>query len=68
MQLKELKSLLKVLRDNGVTAYEHDGVKLSLSDLPVGKEAVTAAIPDDYKEPTDEDLLFYSAIPPKTED
>lgn len=70
MDIKSLKSLLKVLRDSGVTSYEHDGVKLSLSDLPVSKESLSkpsAAIPEDYETPSEEDLLFYSSVPPSTD-
>lgn len=66
MDIKQLKTLLKVLRDNGVVLYEHDGIKLTLSDLPVSKESFTesktiSATKDDYEEPTQDDLLFYSS-------
>lgn len=64
MDIKQLKTLLKVLRDNGVVLYEHDGIKLTLSDLPASKESFTQSISsakDDYQEPTEEEKLFYSS-------
>lgn len=64
MDIKSLKSLLKVLRDNGVMSYEHDGVKLTLSDLPLSKDSLPQSpITEDYQAPTEDDLLFYSAVP-----
>lgn len=63
MDLKSLKALLKVLRDNGVVSYDTADLKLTLSDLPVDKSSPSSAIPEDYVKPTDEELLYYSAVP-----
>lgn len=65
MTLKDLKALLKVLRDNGVTYYEQDGVKLSLLEQPVSKVALPTFTPvDEEPELTPEQILLYSSQPP----
>lgn len=37
MTVKELELLLKTLRKEGVLEYEHDGIKLKLSEAPPTK-------------------------------
>jgi hypothetical protein len=68
MDLKDLKELLKVLRDKGVTEYECQGIKLKLSeDVPVSKYKRRQEL-DEQVEPelTEEERLFYSAVHPMT--
>lgn len=70
MDLKNLKDLLKVLRDKGVLEFEADGIKLKLSeDIPESryKKRQTEVEESDEPELTDEELLYYSSIPPMTE-
>lgn len=67
MDLRDLKELLKVLRDKGVTEYECQGVKLKLSEeAPISKYKKKQEFVDVDDEPelTEEERLFYSAIPP----
>ena len=67
MDLKVLKDLLKVLRDKGVLEFESNGIKLKLSeDLPESKYKKRQTEVDVEEEPelTDEELLYYSAVPP----
>ena len=67
MTLKDLRALLKVLRENGVTSYEHDGVKLSLLELAPSKESFNTmgskALANVLDNPgiSEEELLFYSS-------
>lgn len=71
MDLKQLKDLLKVLRDKGVLEFEANGIKLKLSeDIPESKYKRKQTELDDVAEETeltDEELLYYSAMPPVTE-
>lgn len=70
MDLKQLKDLLKVLRDKGVLEFESDGIKLKLSeDIPESKYKRRQSETEEVEESdlTDEELLYYSAIPPITE-
>jgi len=69
MDLKNLKDLLKVLRDKGVLEFEADGIKLKLSeDIPESKyKKRQQEIDEDEPELTDEELLYYSAMPAVTE-
>jgi len=67
MELKNLKELLKVLREKGVLEFEMDGVKLKLSEeAPQSKykrrQEVESLIDD--QELSEEDLIYYSATPP----
>jgi hypothetical protein len=66
MDLKDLKELLKVLRDKGVTEYECQGIKLKLSeDVPVSKYKRRQEIEEPMEpELTEEERLFYSAVHP----
>lgn len=67
MDLKNLKELLKVLREKGVLEFEMDGVKLKLSEeAPQSKykKRQEVEVIDDQDELTEEELLFYSATPP----
>lgn len=67
MDLKNLKELLKVLREKGVLEFEMDGVKLKLSeDAPQSryKQRQQAEALNDEPELTEEELLYYSATPP----
>ena len=68
MDLKDLKELLKVLRDKGVTEYECNGVKLKLSEeVPVSKYKRRQEVEEQIEpEMTEEERLFYSAIHPMT--
>lgn len=67
MDLKDLKELLRVLRDKGVTEYECQGVRLKLSEeAPLSKYKRRQEFAEIEGEPelTEEERLFYSAIPP----
>lgn len=67
MDLKSLKDLLKVLRDKGVLEFEANGIKLKLSeDIPESryKKRQTEVDIEEETELTDEELLYYSAVPP----
>jgi len=67
MDLKNLKELLKVLREKGVLEFEMDGVKLKLSEeAPQSryKQRQQAEAIIDEPELTEEELLYYSATPP----
>lgn len=67
MDLKSLKDLLKVLRDKGVLEFEANGIKLKLSeDIPESryKKRQTEVDIEEEAELTDEELLYYSAVPP----
>lgn len=67
MDLKNLKELLKVLREKGVLEFEMDGVKLKLSEeAPQSryKQRQQAETIIDEPELTEEELLYYSATPP----
>lgn len=67
MDLKDLKELLKVLRDKGVLEYECQGIKLKLSEeapLSKYKRKQEFVEIDEEEELTEEERLFYSAIPP----
>lgn len=67
MDLKSLKDLLKVLRDKGVLEFEANGIKLKLSeDIPESRYKKRQAEVDieEEEELTDEELLYYSAVPP----
>jgi hypothetical protein len=65
MDLKYLKDLLKVLRDKGVLEFESNGIKIKLSeDVPESKyKKRQQELEEDEPELTDEELLYYSAIP-----
>jgi len=63
--LKQLKDLLKVLRDKGVLEFETTELKLKLSeDLPQSryKQKQEMELAED-RELTEEELLYYSATP-----
>lgn len=66
MELKNLKELLKVLREKGVLEFEMDGVKLKLSDeAPQSKYKRRQEVEElEEQELTEEELLYYSATPP----
>lgn len=67
MELKNLKELLKVLREKGVLEFEMDGVKLKLSEeAPQSryKQRQQAEAIIDEPELNEEELLYYSATPP----
>lgn len=59
MDIKSLKSLLKVLREYGVTSYDTADLKLCLGDLSASPTPLPATL-EDFSEPSEEDLLFYS--------
>lgn len=67
MDLKNLKDLLKVLRDKGVLEFESDGIKLKFSEeVPESKYRKRQSDIEDIEEQelTDEELLYYSSTPP----
>lgn len=83
MNSNELKALIKLLRTHGVLEYEHQGVRLKLSEdvpLPLSnykkrKNADADANEEqqeesnrDWEELTLEERLLYSATPPQIED
>lgn len=64
--LKQLKDLLKVLRDKGVLEFETKELKLKLSeDVPQSryKQRQETEMADE-QELSEEELLYYSATPP----
>lgn len=69
MELKDLKSLLKVLRDNGVTSYVSPELQLTLSEdfsgKPISpKKSADAEEPDmdsEWERLSDEEKLLWSA-------
>lgn len=65
MDLKNLKDLLKLLREKGVLEYESQGIKLKLSeDAPQSKYKRRQEIEElEDQELTEEELLYYSATP-----
>jgi hypothetical protein len=65
MELKELKDLLKLLRAQGVTKFKSNGTEIELSEFaPQPKEKRQAISELDEQELSDEELIYYSAIPP----
>ena len=67
MDLKELKDLLKVLREKGVLEFKSKDLELKLSeDAPQSKykRRQELADPEEDVELTEEELLYYSATPP----
>ena len=66
MDLKELKELLKVLRDKGVLEYRTKEIELKLSeDAPQSKYKRKQETDElEEQELTEEELLYYSATPP----
>jgi hypothetical protein len=67
MDLKDLKALLKVLRDSGVTSYDTPELKLTLSEhFSKSKKTEASAeaaseIDDEWDKLSDEDKLLWSA-------
>ena len=64
--LKALKDLLKILREKGVLEFEHNDLKIKLSeDAPQSKykQRQEQELAED-RELTEEELLYYSATPP----
>ena len=61
--IKDLEKLLKVLRKQGVTEFEHNGTKLKLGDLPAdgATESAEPIVGFPSGELTPEQLMFYSA-------
>lgn len=64
--LKQLKDLLKVLRDKGVLEFETKELKLKLSeDVPQSRYKQRQEMEmADEQELSEEELLYYSATPP----
>jgi hypothetical protein len=73
MEIKELKALLKLLRDQGVLQYQTAELNLVLAENAPIKEryssAATELVGEEELSPEEEAerLLFYSATPPPTE-
>jgi ribosome maturation protein Sdo1 len=64
--LKQLKDLLKLLREKGVLEFENKDLKLKLSEeAPQSryKQRQETEMAED-RELTEEELLYYSATPP----
>lgn len=64
--LKQLKDLLKLLREKGVLEFENKDIKLKLSeDAPISryKQRQDETALADERELTEEELLYYSATP-----
>ncbi len=64
--LKDLDKLLKVLRKQGVTEFEHNGTKLKLGDIPGEALSSEDTAENPYKgfptgELTPDQLMFYSS-------
>jgi hypothetical protein len=67
MDLKQLKDLLKVLRDKGVLEFEANGIKVKLADeAPESRYKKRQGEIEELveQELTEEELLYYSATPP----
>lgn len=66
MDLKELKDLLKVLREKGVLEFKSKDLELKLSDeAPQSKYKRRQEIEElEEQELSEEELLYYSATPP----
>lgn len=66
MDLKELKDLLKVLREKGVLEFKSKDLELKLSeDAPQSKYKRRQEVEElEEQELTEEELLYYSATPP----
>lgn len=66
MELKELKELLKVLRDKGVLEYRTSQVELKLSEEAPQSKYKRRQEADELEEQelTEEELLYYSATSP----
>lgn len=63
--LKQLKDLLKLLRDKGVLEFEDKDIKLKLSEeIPQSryKQKQESEMAEE-RELTEEELLYYSATP-----
>jgi hypothetical protein len=68
MQLKDLKSLLKLLRSQGVLEYTSEGITIKLSDnyateQPFEAPAGAEVIPEE-REMTEEERLYFSSTSP----
>jgi hypothetical protein len=65
VELAQLKELIKVLRSNGVQQFSTPELTLVLNDeAPPSKykrKQSSAPAPEDERELTEEELLFYSA-------
>ncbi len=67
--IKDLEKLLKLLRKQGVSEFEHNGTKLKMGDLPTERQANGEPLEEDvnpYKgfpdgQLTEEQLMYYSA-------
>jgi hypothetical protein len=67
--LKDLEKLIKLLRKQGVSEFEHNGTKLKLGDLPEELSGVSGQLEEVERpyqnfpqgELTPEQLLFYSS-------
>ena len=70
--LKDLKALFKLCRNQGITDFEMNGIKIKFGELPADPKAISDTA-DSYQDPanpyanfpqgelTAEQLLFYSA-------
>ena len=67
MTVKELRELLKLLRSEGVQTFKDAGTEIHLfEDKPPSnyKRKKQEELPDEERELTPEELLYYSAISP----
>jgi hypothetical protein len=64
--IADLRKVLRLLREQGVTEFEHNGTKLKLGDLPADRPQVAEVPAGTYAnfpdgELTPEQLMFYSS-------
>ena len=71
MELTELKKLLKLLRDNGVTTYSTSELSLTISEDHTGKAPkvletsgeVEPQLDSEWEQLSDEEKMLWSAVP-----
>ena len=62
INIETLSALLKLLKENGVTEYEHDSFKLKINPYHGDINKKDISINKKTKEQESEDLLFHSSI------
>lgn len=76
MQLPDLKHLSKIIdlcKKKGVSHITIGDISLTISDLPIypptsTQAPATSQIEEDWKEPSPEELLFWSAESPESKE
>lgn len=56
-----LKSLIKMLQDNGITQFSYGDLSLTLNKLPTKAVRDITEAPQKSKEQMEQELLYYSA-------